>query len=88
MRWANFGWALLGLDLADPVSVTRTPSGTGTPAVLQKRSIIDGISWAIDISANTFNVTYALGSLDSRSFLLLDDTNGYGTIDTVNKLGF
>ena len=78
---------LVSVELADPLTVTRTPPGSGTPATLTKAAILDGISWSIDFMANTFEATFNLASMDSRTYLVLDDPT-LDIIETTNRLGF
>lgn len=72
---------LLKLDLTDVVEVKRTPPGTGTPAVLDFISRIEGISHSWNVSSDTYSMTLALGSVDLREWLILDDT-AHGILNT------
>ena len=75
--------ALLYLDLTDVVEVKRTPPGTGTPAILDFISRIEGISHSWDVSSDMYSMTLALGSVDPRDWLILDDA-ARGILDTNN----
>lgn len=73
--------ALASLDLVNTVSVSRTPPGSGTPAMLTKNSIVDGVKYAFDVSASSYKMTVQLGSIDSRKFFILNDST-FGLLDS------
>jgi hypothetical protein len=79
--------AILALDLCDLVTVKRTPAGSGTPATITSISYIDQISLALNVSSSTYTITFALGSVDTRSFFILNDPV-FGTLDSGNRLNF
>lgn len=74
--------ALTALELADIVTVYRTPLNTGSE--INRMSLIDGISHSID--AGTWNIDYRLANADNRSFLQLDHAT-FGELDA-NRLAF
>lgn len=78
---------VLGLELVQLVTVSRTPGGSGTPATITKLSIIDGIGFSCDVSNSTYVMTINLGSVDTRAFLILDDAV-FGVMDGTNKLSY
>ena len=76
------------MEIGDVVSVTRTPSGSGTPATLTKYHSIDGISWTLDASTQQYSVLLNLASMQSRTYLVLDDAY-LGILETsTNRLGY
>jgi hypothetical protein len=79
--------AVLLADLTDIIKVERTPPGSGTPTTISLLEVIDGISMSFDASASTYLVTFQLGSLDSRAFIVLDHPV-LGKLDAENKLAY
>lgn len=73
---------VLGLDLTSLVSVTFTPNKIGT--AITRTCIIEGISHNITPASHV--VTFALGDVDRRATLRLDDTV-FGKLDS-NVLTF
>jgi hypothetical protein len=76
------------MEIGDVVQVTRTPSGSGTPTTLTKYHAIDGISWTLDASTQQYSVILNLASMQSKTYLVLDDTS-LGVLETnQNRLGY
>lgn len=78
--------SVLALDLVKMVTVSRTPPGSGSPTTITKLSLVDGISFALDVSGSTYRMTIQLASVDTRSFFILDDPV-FGLLD-VDKLNY
>ena len=74
--------AVLALELGDPIEVTFTPNGVGSP--ITRYAQIIGINHEARI--DSYDVTFRLASLEAYAFLILDDTD-FGILDT-NVLGF
>lgn len=72
---------LASLDLVQLVTVKRTPPGTGTPSTIVLLSVVDGIAFALDVSASSYKMTLQLGSIDSRLSFKLDDSV-FGVLDS------
>jgi hypothetical protein len=70
---------LLGLELTDLASVTRT-FATGTPATVTKYVLVEGISHSISPGSHT--VTFKLGSLSSIGLIL--DSGSFGLLDNAS----
>ena len=68
-------------DIGQGITVERTPPGTGTPSVISIDSVIEGISYSLDVSSSSYTVTYALGSNDRFAYFLLDDPD-QGVLDS------
>ena len=75
--------SVLVCDLTRTVSVTRTPPGGGS--AITKLCMIEGINWSIDVGGSAL-VTFNLGLLDTRNFVILDDAS-LGVLDT-SKLNY
>lgn len=72
---------IAALDLVQLVTVKRTPGGTGSPTTINLLSIIDGIQFALDVSASTYKMVLQLGSVDTRLFFKLNDPV-FGLLDS------
>jgi hypothetical protein len=75
--------AVVGLDIANVISVTFTPNRLGD--AVQRTCIIEGIRH--DIGPDYHEVTLSLGDTDRRSFLTLDDSI-FGALNGANVLAF
>lgn len=78
---------ILQLELTQLVTVNRTPPGGGSPSPISILSMIEGVSFSLDVSASTYTMTIGLGSVESRAFLVLDDPV-FGVLDGVNKWAY
>lgn len=76
--------APLALEIAQTVTVTKTWK-TGAPSSVTLTCAVEGIEHIIDLTGH--RMTVRLGSVDNRTFLRLDNTAGFGTLDN-NLLGF
>lgn len=75
---------IAALDLGDVVTVVRRPPGSGSPAEVEFRQIVEGMSWRY--SRDRWTVTLALGEISVRPFKL-DDAE-LGELDTGGVLTF
>jgi hypothetical protein len=74
--------AVLGLELGDPIEVTFTPNGLGSPITAYAQII--GLNH--EARTDSYDVTLRLASIVAYAFLILDDAS-FGILDT-NVLGF
>jgi hypothetical protein len=74
--------AVLGLELGDPIEVTFTPNGVGSP--ITRYAQVIGVSH--EVRPDTYDMTLNLSALEAYAFLILDDAS-FGILDS-NVLGF
>jgi hypothetical protein len=78
---ADFGaidpWLLTDVEIGDHVVVERRPPGGGSPSVISRASIVEGMSYSLDVSgASTLTLNFG----NFTPFLILDDPL-YGILD-------
>ncbi len=74
--------SVLGLELGDPIEVTFTPNGVGSP--ITRYAQVIGVSH--EVRPDTYDMTLNLSALEAYAFLILDDAS-FGILDS-NVLGF
>ena len=72
---------IAALDIGCPVTVDRTPPGTGTPSTISIDSVIEGISYSLDVSSSSYLVTFSL-ALDQRTLAFTLDDPVLGVLDS------
>ncbi len=78
---ARFGaidpWLLTDVEIGDHVVVERRPPGSGSPSVISRASIVEGMSYSLDVSgASTLTLNFG----NFTPFFILDDPL-YGILD-------
>jgi len=78
---ADFGaidpWLLTDVEIGDHVVVERRPPGSGSPSVISRASIVEGMSYSLDVSgASTLTLNFG----NFTPFFILDDPL-YGILD-------
>ena len=77
---------VLGREIGDRITVTRTPPGVGAPVT--KDVFIRGITHAIDASTSTWQTTWDLQDASRYTgFLILNDSN-LGKLSAGDKLAY